>query len=296
MLRKVFDSKETIMTNTTQSDRYNNGIIAFQGKVGAFSHLCTKANYPDCHYLPCETFEQAFDRVLHDEADLAMIPIENSAGGRVADIHLILPNYQLFVIAEHYYKVEHCLMVNPNVTLEDISEVISHPQALAQCRKKINDLKLLPKNFSDTAGAAQHIAKTNDTTHAAIASKLAAETYGLKILFEDFQDEDDNTTRFIVLSKDNLWAEENTKTVTSVIFTVKSIPASLYKSLGGFATNNVDLIKLESYIPLHETKIARFYIEFIGHPMQKNVKLALEELEFFTTYIDIIGVYAYNRP
>ncbi len=273
------------------------GKIAFQGRIGAYSHLSVLACYPNYQAIACHSFDEAFTMVQNGQADLAMIPIENSLGGRVADIHLLLPQSNLYIIAEHYQPISHCLMVLPGVKRLDIESVISHPQALSQCRHRLKQMGLIPEDFADTAGAAQYISENKIRNKAAIASKIAAEYYGLEIIQEKFEDKSDNITRFIVLSREKIVPDPlSVNCITSMIFSLRSIPAALYKCLGGFATNQVNLIKLESYIPLHRNQTAEFYTEFLGHPNDPNVRHAIDELNFFSENVKILGTYAKNRP
>ncbi|MEJ7833395.1 MAG: prephenate dehydratase [Nocardioides sp.] len=266
--------------------------IAYQGEPGANSHLICKQSYPELEAVPCASFEDVFAAVEGGEADLAMIPIDNSIAGRVADIHHFLPGSGLHIIAEHFLRIQFTLMGVPGASLETIRTVHSHVHALGQCRKMIRELALTPLISGDTAGAAREIAEAADPTQAAIAPPLAADIYGLQILREDVEDEDHNTTRFVVLSRDLVEAAaDDGPVVTSFIFNVRNLPAALYKALGGFATNGVNMTKLESYMVGGEFTATQFLAEVDGHPDQIAVKRALEELRFFTTDITILGVY-----
>lgn len=266
--------------------------IAYQGEPGANSHLVCKQHYPDAEPVACASFEDVFAAVENGEADLAMIPIDNSIAGRVADIHHFLPTSDLHIVAEHFLRIQFTLMGIEGATLESIRTVHSHVHALGQCRKVIRELGLTPQISGDTAGAAREIAEANDPTQAAIAPPLAAEIYGLTILREDVEDEEHNTTRFVVLSKEYVEAPpDNGPVVTSFIFNVRNLPAALYKALGGFATNGVNMTKLESYMVDGEFTATQFLAEVDGHPDHPGVKRALEELAFFTTDVKILGVY-----
>ncbi|MET3961791.1 prephenate dehydratase [Marmoricola sp. OAE513] len=267
--------------------------IAYQGEPGANSHLVCKQHYPDWEPVPCASFEDVFAAVEGGDAELAMIPIDNSIAGRVADIHHFLPSSSLHIIGEHFLRVQFSLMVVPGASLETIKTVHSHVHALGQCRRVIREHGLNPIISGDTAGAAREVAEANDPTQAAIAPPLAAEIYGLEILANDVEDEDDNTTRFVVLSPDYVEAPRgNGPVVTSFIFNVRNLPAALYKALGGFATNGVNMTKLESYMVDGQfTGATQFLAEVDGHPGDPALKNALEELAFFTTEVKVLGVY-----
>jgi prephenate dehydratase len=266
--------------------------IAYQGEPGANSHLVCMQHYPEWEALACASFEDVFAAVESGEADLAMIPIDNSIAGRVADIHHFLPTSGLHIIGEHFLRIQFTLMGVPGSTLQTIRTVHSHVHALGQCRKVIRELGLVPVISGDTAGAAREIAELADPTQAAIAPALAAEIYGLTILREDVEDEDHNTTRFVVLSRDPDPAPaDGGPVVTSFVFNVRNLPAALYKALGGFATNGVNMTKLESYMVGGEFTATQFLAEVDGHPDDPGLKRALEELSFFTTDVTVIGVY-----
>jgi prephenate dehydratase len=266
--------------------------IAYQGEPGANSHLVCKEHYPDWEALACASFEDVFAAVENGEADLAMIPIDNSIAGRVADIHHFLPDSGLHIIAEHFLRIRFALMGIPGSSLDTIRTVHSHVHALGQCRKVIREHGLKPVIAGDTAGAAREVAEFADPTQAAISPPLAAEIYGLQILAEDVEDEDHNTTRFVVLSPELVEAPPgNGPVVTSFIFNVRNLPAALYKALGGFATNGVNMTKLESYMVGGEFTATQFLAEVDGHPDDIGVKNALEELAFFTTDVKVLGVY-----
>ncbi|MCW2753086.1 MAG: prephenate dehydratase [Marmoricola sp.] len=266
--------------------------IAYQGEPGANSHIVCKQHYPDWEPVPCASFEDVFAAVENGEAELAMIPIDNSIAGRVADIHHFLPSSDLHIIGEKFLRIQFHLMAAPGATLESIKTVHSHVHALGQCRRIIREHNLIPVISGDTAGAAREVAEASDPTQAAIAPPLAAEIYGLEILAADVEDEDDNTTRFVVLSRDFVQAPaDNGPVVTSFIFNVRNLPAALYKALGGFATNGVNMTKLESYMVGGHFAATQFLAEVDGHPEDPALKNALEELTFFTTEVKVLGVY-----
>jgi prephenate dehydratase len=266
--------------------------IAYQGEPGANSHQVCVQHYPDWESVPCASFEDVFAAVEAGEADLAMIPIDNSIAGRVADIHHFLPASGLHIVAEHFLRIRFHLMAVPGATLDTISTVHSHVHALGQCRKIIREHGLKAIISGDTAGAAREVAEAADPTQAAISPPLAASIYGLEILAEDVEDEDHNTTRFVVLSRELVEAAPgNGPVVTSFIFNVRNLPAALYKALGGFATNGVNMTKLESYMVGGEFTATQFLAEVDGHPSDPGLARALEELAFFTTDVKILGVY-----
>lgn len=268
------------------------GRIAFQGVPGAYSHLACSVVFPGMEAISYPTFDAAFRAVEEGETELAMIPIENSLGGRVADIHHLLPNSNLYIIDEHFQPVQHQLLGVPGATLEGVKEVWSHEQALAQCRDLIAELGVKPVQRADTAGAAREIAEKGDKSVAAIASSLAGETYGLDTLRSRIEDRIGNTTRFVIMSRRREEPDlRDGPCMTSIIFQVRSVPASLYKGLGGFATNGVNITKLESYITDASFTVAQFYAEIEGHPAEKNVDMAFEELQYFSTKMKIIGTY-----
>ena len=266
--------------------------IAFQGEPGANSHLAASDAYPNMEALPCATFEDALAAVKSGEAKLAMIPIENSVAGRVADIHHLLPHSGLYIVAEHFERVRHQLLTLPGVKLSELKTVHSHTMALGQCRKAVAALKLKPVIEADTAGAARHLRELGDRSRAAIASSLAAEIYGLKIARADIEDAEHNTTRFVVLAaKPERVRKGDGPVVTSFVFRVRNVPAALYKALGGFATNGVNMTKLESYQLGGSFNATQFYADIQGHPEDPPVMRALEELSFFTSRLTIMGVY-----
>jgi prephenate dehydratase len=267
-------------------------LIAFQGYPGAYSHLACREAYPDLEALPCESFEDAFDAVKSGRAHLAMIPIENSVAGRVADIHTLMPDSGLFIVAEHFQRVNHCLLTVPGAAVGDLKSVHSHIQALSQCRNLIRDLGLNAEIEADTAGSAKDIAARADKAHAAIASDLAGEIYGLDVQRRDIEDADHNTTRFVVLSRNaRRPAPGDGPAMTSFVFQVRNVPSALYKAMGGFATNNVNMTKLESYQVGGSFNATQFYADVEGHADDKNVSLALEEIHFFTSKLKVLGVY-----
>ncbi len=266
--------------------------IAYQGEPGANSHLICQQAYPDWEPVACASFEDAFATVENGTAELAMIPIDNSLAGRVADIHHFLPTSALHIVGERFLRIQFALMATPGTTFADLRTVHSHVHALGQCRGVIRELGLTPVVAGDTAGAAREVSESGDSTQAAIAPPLAAEIYGLEILRRDIEDEDHNTTRFIVLSRDfEQAARGNGPVVTTFIFNVRNLPAALYKALGGFATNGVNMTKLESYMVGGHFTATQFLAEVDGHPEDVGVKNALEELAFFTTEIKVVGVY-----
>ena len=266
--------------------------IAFQGELGANSHLAITEAYPDAEPLPCATFEDALAAISSGEAALGMIPIENSVAGRVADIHHLLPASGLYIVAEWFLPVRHQLMAVKGVTLKDIKSVESHVQALGQCRRIIRKLGIKPVVAGDTAGSARDISERGDRTSAAIASRLAAQIYGLDILAEDVEDEAHNTTRFVVLAREEKWApQESGPLVTTFVFNVRNVPAALYKAMGGFATNGVNMTKLESYMVDGNFFATQFYADVDGHPHDRGLAFAIEELKFFSKEFRIIGVY-----
>ncbi len=271
-------------------------IIAFQGFSGAYSDMACRAVFPDAQTLPCETFDRAFDAVMNKKADYAMIPVDNTLAGRVADVHRLLPQSNLQIIGEYFLPIRHALMGVSGADINDIKTVHSHIHALPQCRNIIKELNLNEKVHADTAGAAQEISKLNDPSQAAIASTLAAEIYDLEILKNDVQDADHNTTRFLVLSREAYVPEYNDQDlfITSFIFEVRNIPAALYKALGGFATNGVNMTKLESYVN-ENFEAAQFYADVMGHPENRALQLAMEELGFFAKEVYPLGTYKAHK-
>jgi len=266
--------------------------IAFQGEPGANSHLAARDAYPRMEALGCATFEDALAAVKSGKAKLAMIPIENSVAGRVADIHHLLPRSGLHIIAEHFERVRHQLLTLPGVKLPELRTVHSHIMALGQCRRVIRALKLKPVAEADTAGAARHLRESGDRSASVIASKLAAEIYGLKVVQAGIEDADHNTTRFVVLATKPKRVKRNDgPVITSFVFRVRNVPAALYKALGGFATNGVNMTKLESYQLEGSFNATMFYADIEGHPAERMVKLAMEELHFFSSEVTVLGTY-----
>ena len=271
--------------------------IAYQGVEGAYSEQACKNAYPNMHPIACETFQDAMWMVEQGDADLAMIPLENSTAGRVEEIYRLIPKMALHVIAEHFEPVVHCLLALKGAKIEDLKCVASHPQALAQCHDHILKLGLACFAKLDTAGSAKELSNFSDKSKAAIASKLAAQIYGLEILQDHFEDIKGNTTRFFILSRENIVPEyEESKTyITSLIFQVRNIPASLYKALGGFATNGVNLLKIESYMSTSFLEGSQFHVDIDGHINSGSLRLALEELAFFADEVRILGTYETHR-
>ncbi|WP_398474975.1 prephenate dehydratase [Tardiphaga sp.] len=266
--------------------------IAFQGEPGANSHNAIAEAFPHAEPLPCATFEDALAAISSGEADLGMIPIENSIAGRVADIHHLLPASGLHIIGEWFIPIHHQLMAPRGAKIEDLKTIESHVHALGQCRRLIRKLGVRSIVAADTAGSARIVAERGDKSCGSLAPRLAAEIYGLDILAEDVEDESHNTTRFVILSKDAKWADQGKEPlVTSFVFRVRNIPAALYKALGGFATNGVNMTKLESYMVDGEFFATQFYADVDGHPDDRNLAFALEELKFFSREFRIVGVY-----
>ena len=266
--------------------------ISFQGAKGANSEIAIRDVYPGWEAVPCDTFEDAFKALKDGETSLAMIPIENTLAGRVADIHHILPNSEAFIVGEYFLPIRFDLMVLPGVKLEEIKTVYSHVHGLGQCRKIIRENGWKAIVGGDTAGSAKFVSERGDRTIAALAPALAAEIYELETLAENVEDADHNTTRFVILSSEENWAERNGKEIiTTFLFQVRNIPAALYKALGGFATNGINMTKLESYQIGGQFTATQFYADVVGHPDDASLKLAFEELEFFTDEFRILGVY-----
>jgi prephenate dehydratase len=271
--------------------------IAFQGEPGAYSDLACRAVFPDYETVPCLAFEDAFAAVKKGRADLAMIPVENSLAGRVADVHHLLPHAGLHIIGEHYQPIVHHLLALPGAKLKDIKRAESHVQALAQCRTWLRKKHIKAVVKSDTAGSAAEIAKLGDKSVAAVASQLAGKIYGLKSLAANIADGPRNTTRFLILSKKPRWpAAGKTPCITTLVFQVRNIPAALYKALGGFAANGINMTKLESYLMIDGTfRAAQFRLDVEGHPSDRPLKLAFEELAFFAHKVNILGVYPAHK-
>ena len=268
------------------------GKIAFQGEAGANSHLAARAVHPELEPLACATFEEAFAAMSEGRARYGMIPIENSTAGRIADIHHLLPDSGLYIVGEHFEPIHHQLLGVKGATLKGLKSVMSQTPALGQCRNIIRELGLKMIVGADTAGSARHIAEQGDKTVAALASSLAAEIYGLDTLKANVEDAAHNTTRFLQMSAEPDDAEMGKEpVVTTFVFRVRNVPAALYKAMGGFATNGVNMTKLESYQLEGSFNATQFYADVEGHPEDRSVRLALEELQFFTTHLRILGVY-----
>ena len=267
--------------------------VAFQGELGAYSHIACEVLFPGADIKTCPTFEETFKTAHQDDSYRIVIPIENSLAGRVADIHYLLPKYKLQIYAEHYQKVEHNLLVKENTEIKDIKYVRSHAQAIDQCQKIIQKHKFKTIISADTAGSAKELSSGKDNSIAAIASVLSAKIYNLKVLLKNIEDETNNVTRFIIMGKSVQQPsfEKNKKYITSCIFRLKSIPAALYKCLGGFATNQVNMTKLESFSVKNTFDQTNFYLDLEGHIEDTKVQKALEELGFHTESLDILGVY-----
>jgi prephenate dehydratase len=266
--------------------------VAFQGEKGAYSHLACLEVFPNADAIACSTFEETFQLAKDNSEYKIVIPIENSLAGRVADIHYLIPKYKLQIHAEHFQKVTHNLLGIKGSKIKDIKTVRSHSQAIGQCNKMISENKLKPIISADTAGSAKFISEKKDKTDSAIASGLAAKIYSLEILKSNVEDESGNVTRFFIMGKDSKHPEhKDEKYITSCIFKLKSIPAALYKALGGFATNGVNLCKLESFSVKNTFDQVNFYIDIEGHIEDPSLQKALEELGFHTQKLDILGVY-----
>ncbi|TBW36447.1 prephenate dehydratase [Siculibacillus lacustris] len=265
--------------------------IVYQGEPGANSHIAAREVYPDFEAIPCATFEDCFAELEQGNADLGMIPIENSIAGRVADIHHLLPKSDLHIIGEYFLPIRHQLMAVKGATLAGLKSAQSHPQALGQCREHLRALGLAAVVGADTAGSAREIAQLADPTRGAIASRLAAEIYGLDILQADVEDQSHNTTRFVILSKEDLRAAPGVGPImTTFVFRVRNVPAALYKAMGGFATNGINMTKLESYMVEGHFTATQFLADVEGHPSERGLAHAFEELGFFTDW-RILGVY-----
>jgi prephenate dehydratase len=265
--------------------------IAFQGAPGAYSDLACRRVFPAMTTLPCGGFEDAFAAVREGEAALAMMPIENSVAGRVADIHHLMPDSGLYIIGEHFERVEHHLLALPGATLGSIRIVRSHVHALSQCRAFIRQHGLQAVVRADTAGSASEVKELGNPAVAAIASELAGEIYGLVSLAQNIEDAEHNTTRFMIMSREPRRAPRRVPSVTTFVFNVRNVPAALYKALGGFATNGINMTKLESYMVGGQFTATQFYADVEAHPDDRPLKLALEELEFFSTEVKVLGVY-----
>jgi prephenate dehydratase len=266
--------------------------VAFQGEPGAYANLAAREALPNAMAIPRPTFEDAVAAVRDGETDLCIIPVENSLHGRIADIHHLLPEAGLYIVGEHFLRIQHQLLGIRGATLDGIRTVFSQAPALGQCRKIIRERKLTAQNWYDTAGSAKHVVELKDPTVAAIASSLAGEIYGLDVLKAGIEDEPHNMTRFLIMARaPNNAPHDGTAVVTTFIFRVRNVPAALYKALGGFATNGVNMTKLESYQLGGSFNATQFYADVEGHPEDRALKLALEELRFFTSKLSILGVY-----
>ena len=280
----------------TMKAEQNSQNVAYQGEPGAFSELACVTFAPNLTPVACATFERAMQKVATGEAERAMLPIENSLAGRVADIHHLLPEAGLHIVAEYFLPVEHHLMVKPGTKIEEIKLVRSHAMALGQCRNILEELQVRPEVAGDTAGAAKRLAAHGGPGDAVIASIRAAEIYGLEIVRPNVEDAKHNTTRFLEMAREPMDAAPGDGAiVTSFVFQVRNIPAALYKGLGGFATNGVNMTKLESYQLEGSFNATMFYADIEGHPQDDSVRLALEELSFFSTSLKILGVYKAAR-
>ncbi len=280
--------------------------IAFQGEPGAYANLAAREAVPHAQAIPAPSFEGAIEAVRSGATDLCIIPVENSVYGRIADIHLLLPTLgrdlpthhgrntdagDLFIVGEHFLRIRHQLLGLKGAKLSDMKSVYSQAPALGQCRKVIHELGLTAHNWTDTAGSALHVAQMGDPSASAIASALAGELYGLEVLKADVEDEPHNMTRFLIVGREPDDAPNQGKVMTTFIFRVRNVPAALYKAMGGFATNGVNMTKLESYQLGGSFSATQFYADIEGHPEDRNVRLALEELQFFSTRLKILGVY-----
>ncbi|MCW2134652.1 prephenate dehydratase [Arthrobacter sp. VKM Ac-2550] len=268
--------------------------IAYQGEPGSNSHIACTEVRPDWEAVPCASFEDAFAQVTSGQAKLAMIPIDNSIAGRVADIHAMLPNTTLQIIEEHFLRIRFSLLGIPGTSIDEAKEVHSHIHALGQCRKLIRELGLKPVIAGDTAGSAREVSEWKDPSKVSLAPPMAAELYGLDVLARDAEDDPTNTTRFVVLAdKQPIPSREELagRAVTSFVFRVRNVPSALYKALGGFATNGINMTRLESYMVGGEFAATMFMVDVEGHPEDTAMIHAFEELDFFTTEIRILGVY-----
>ncbi len=268
-----------------------NKVISFQGMNGAWSHQAAKEIFCDATYVGCKDFMSALEMVANGEADATVIPVENTIAGRVADIHALIPKFELFITKEHYINIQHKLLIHSTAKLSDIKEVYSHIHALGQCRYKLKNLNIESKVGGDTAGSAAYVKQCNDNSKAAIAAPIAAEIYGLDIADIDIMDSDNNVTRFFVLEKEPVKPSENVNTVTSLLFKTKSVPSALYKALGGFATNGVNVTRIESYQVDNNFNLSEFIIDVEGAFGQKRFDNAYEELKFFSQSIRFLGNY-----
>jgi prephenate dehydratase len=266
--------------------------VAFQGELGAFGNQAAREALPHCEAIPKQSFEDAVDAVRSGDTDLAIIPIENSIHGRIADIHHLLPDAGLYIVGEHFLPIHLQLLGRKGAKLSDIKTVLSQGPALGQCRKLVRELNLKTQDWYDTAGSALRVSQMDDKSVAAVASKLAGEMYGLDVLRADVEDEHHNTTRFLIMAREPDDApNDGTPTITTFVFRVRNVPAALYKAMGGFATNGINMTKLESYQLGGTFHATQFYADIEGHPEDRLVRLAMEELRFFTSKLTILGVY-----
>jgi len=266
--------------------------IAFQGEPGADSHQACRETYPEMESMPCRTFEDAIEAVLSGEAELAMLPVENSTFGRVADIHHLLPESGLYIIGEAFVRVHINLLALPDVTLNRVERAMSHTMLLGQCREFLGKHGIHRVTGADTAGSARHVAEAGEPALAALASELAGEIYGLDVLAREIEDHGNNSTRFLIMSRKPDWSRRGADgMMTTFVFQVRNIPAALYKAMGGFATNGVNMTKLESYMVGGSFTATQFYADIEGHPDDPEVKRALDELDYFTSNITMLGVY-----
>jgi prephenate dehydratase len=271
------------------------GRIAFQGEPGAYSHQACREARPDMEAIPCRTFEDVIETVRAGQADLAMLPVENSTYGRVADIHRLLPESGLHIINEAFVRVHINLLAVPGTRLDQVKSAMSHTVLLGQCLDFCRKHGIHRVVGADTAGSAQHVAEVGDRSMAALASELAGEIYGLEVLARHIEDHDRNTTRFLIMSPTPDNSRRDAEMMTTFVFRVRNIPAALYKAMGGFATNGVNMTKLESYMVDGSFTATQFYADIEGHPEDANVALALEELEYFTSFLQILGTYPADR-
>ncbi|WP_170417080.1 prephenate dehydratase [Ruegeria atlantica] len=271
--------------------------IAFQGEPGAYSHEACRNARPDMEVLPCRTFEDVIESVRAGDADLAMLPVENTTYGRVADIHRLLPHSGLHIIEEAFVRVHINLLAVPGAKIEDVTEAHSHLVLLPQCAGFLKEHNIKGRVSPDNARAAREVAEQGEVHSAALASELAGEIYGLNVLARNIEDRDNNTTRFLVMSQQaDMTRRGEHGMITSFVFQVRNIPAALYKAMGGFATNGINMTKLESYMLDGSFTATQFYADIVGHPDDRNVQLAMEELEHFTTNVEILGVYPAAQP
>ena len=272
------------------------GRIAFQGELGAYSHQACAQARPDFTPVPCTTFEDVVEMTRSGEVDLGMLAVENSTYGRVADVHSLLPKSDLHIVDEAFVRVHVNLLGVKGAKLSDVREAHGHVVILPQCAGFLKDHGIKGKVSSDNARAAREVAEADDVSRAALASELAAEIYGLDVLARHIEDHKNNTTRFLVMARELDETRRSDRMMTTFTFRVRNIPAALYKAMGGFATNGVNMTKLESYMVGGSFTATEFYADIEGHPQDPNVKLALEELAYFTSQFKLLGVYPADRP